>query len=118
MTKHFRVPGSLRLRLEEAGVLVPAVLRRAGLPQDLFEQTRILVSTPELFALWRAIVEVSKDASIGVRLGTETSIARFHPMGLAALSTETFGAAIAECLKSLLQDAPGPRTRLALSGHC
>jgi len=94
MVKHFRVSGSLRLRLEEAGVVVPAVLRRAGLPQDFFDQTRILVSTPELFALWRAIGEVSKDASIGVRLGTEASIARFHPMGLAALSTESFGAAI------------------------
>jgi len=94
MVKHFRVPGSLRLRLEEAGVLVSAVLRRAGLPQNLFDQTRILVSTEELFALWRAIGEVSKDASIGVRLGTESSIARFHPMGLAALSTESFGAAI------------------------
>jgi AraC-like DNA-binding protein len=80
--------------LEEAGILVPAVLRKAGLPQDLFEQTRILVSTEELFALWRAIGDVSKDASIGVRLGTESSIARFHPMGLAALSTESFGAAI------------------------
>jgi AraC-like DNA-binding protein len=94
MVKHFRVPGRLRLRLGEAGVLVPAVLRRAGLPQNLFEQARILVSTEELFALWRAIGEVSKDASIGVRLGTESSIARFHPMGLAALSTESFGAAI------------------------
>ena len=94
MIKQFRVPGSLRVRLEEAGVLVPAVLRRAGLPQNLFEQTRIVVSTEELFALWRAIGEVSKDASIGVRLGTESNLARFHPMGLAALSTESFGAAI------------------------
>src|SRR5271154_6977991 len=94
MVKHFRVPSSLRVRLEEAGVLVSAVLRRAGLPQNLLEQTRILVSTQELFALWRAIGEVSKDASIGVRLGMETSIARFHPMGIAALSTESFGAAI------------------------
>ncbi|MBB5058100.1 AraC-like DNA-binding protein [Granulicella aggregans] len=94
MVKHFRVPGSLRLRLEEAGILVPAVLRRAGLSQNLFDQTRILVSTEELFALWTAIGEVSKDASIGVRLGTESSIARFHPMGLAALSTESFGTAI------------------------
>ncbi len=94
MVKHFRVPGILRLRLEESGILVPAVLRRAGLPQSLFEQTRILVSTQELFALWRAVGEVSKDALIGVRLGTESSIARFHPMGLAALSTESFGAAI------------------------
>jgi Arabinose-binding domain of AraC transcription regulator, N-term len=94
MIKHFRVSGSLRVRLEEAGVLVTTVLRRAGLPQNLFEQTRILVSTEELFALWRAIGEVSKDASIGVRLGTESSIARFHPMGIAALSTASFGAAI------------------------
>lgn len=94
MVKHFRVPGSLRLRLEEAGILVSAVLRRAGLPQNLFEQTRILVSTEELFALWTSIGEVSKDPSIGLLLGTESSIARFHPMGIAALSTESFGAAI------------------------
>ncbi len=94
MVKHFRVPGSLGLRLEEAGVLVSTVLRRAGLPQDLFKQTRILVTTQELFALWRAIGEVSRDATIGLKLGTESSIARFHPMGIAALSTETFGAAI------------------------
>ncbi len=94
MIKSFRVPGSLRVRLEEAGVLVPAVLRRAGLPQNLFEQTRILVSTDQLFALWRAIGEASKDASIGLRLGTESNISRFHPMGLAAISSESFGAAI------------------------
>jgi len=94
MIKHFRVPGSFHLRLEEAGVPVSAVLRRAGLPQDIFGQTRILVTTQELFALWRAIGEVSKDASIGVKLGTESHIARLHPMGIAALSTESFGAAI------------------------
>ncbi|WP_348270838.1 aldo/keto reductase [Terriglobus roseus] len=82
------------MRLEEAGIPLPAVLRRAGLPQNLFEQTSILVSTEELFALWRSIGEMSKDPSIGLLLGTETSIARFHPMGLAALSTASFGASI------------------------
>jgi hypothetical protein len=70
MIKHFRVPSSIRLRLEESGVAVPAVLRRAGLPQDFFEKTRILVSTEELFALWCAIGEVSKDPLIGLLLGT------------------------------------------------
>ena len=45
MLKHFRVPGRLAIKLEELGVSVPAVLRRAGLPHDLFEQTRVLVST-------------------------------------------------------------------------
>ena len=94
MTKHFRVTGMLATRLEELGVSVPAVLRKAALPQDFFLHTRILVSTPELFALWRSIAEVSKDPSIGLKLGTETKIERFHPMGIAALSTESLGEAV------------------------
>jgi len=94
MMKHFRVAGILRNRLEEAGVRASAVLRRAGLPEDLFGQTRILVSTEELFALWRAIAEVSNDPAIGLKLGTETRVERFHPSGIAALSTESFGAAV------------------------
>jgi AraC-like DNA-binding protein len=92
--RHFRVAGILRTRLEESGVPVSAILRQAGLPQDLFGQTRILVSTEELFALWRAIAEVSGDPAIGLKLGTETRIERFHTSGIAALSTESFGAAV------------------------
>src|SRR5262245_57855072 len=94
MSQNFRVPGALARRLEELDVSVPAVLRRAGLAQDLFAQTRILVSTEQLFALWRAIGDVSSDPAIGLRIGTETKTERFHPSALAALSTESFGAAI------------------------
>ena len=94
MVKHFRVPGGMRARLEESGVQISAMLRRAGLPQDLFDQTRILVTTQELFALWRAIAEVSGDPAIGVKLGTESRIERIHPSGIAALSTENLGAAV------------------------
>ena len=36
INKHFRVAGRLALKLEELGVSVSAVLRLAGLPQDLF----------------------------------------------------------------------------------
>jgi Arabinose-binding domain of AraC transcription regulator, N-term len=88
MLKHFRVPGRLAVKLDELGVSVPDVLRRAGLPRDLFEQTRALVSTRELFALWRAIDQVSSDPLIGVKLGVETKTERFHPMAIVALSTE------------------------------
>ncbi len=95
MVKHFRVPGGLATRLEELGV-----------PQHLFRQTRILVSTEELFALWGAIGEVSKDASIGLKLATETKIERFHPMGIAALSTESFGAAVAHMARYKRLSAP------------
>jgi AraC-like DNA-binding protein len=106
MIKHFRVPGSLRTRVEEEGVRVSAVLRRAGLPQDLFDQTRILVNTEELFALWRAIGEVSQDPAIGWKLATETKTERFHPMGLAALSTENFGTAVAHMARYKKLSAP------------
>jgi AraC-like DNA-binding protein len=93
MLKHFRVPGRLALKLTELGVSVPTVLRRAGLPRDLFDQTRVLVSTSELFALWRAIDHVSSDPLIGIKLGIETKTERFHPMAIAALSTENLVAA-------------------------
>ena len=93
MLKHFRVPGRLPLKLAEFGISIPAVLRRAGLPQDLFEQKRILVSTEELFALWNAIGSVSSDPLIGLKLGVETKTERFHPMAIAALSTENLVAA-------------------------
>jgi AraC-like DNA-binding protein len=94
MNKHFRVSGSTFLKLEELGVRASAVLRRAGLPVEFSNQPRVLVSTEELFALWRAISEVSANPAIGLLLGTETKTERFHPVSLAALSTENFGAAI------------------------
>jgi AraC-like DNA-binding protein len=93
MLKHFRVPGRLAVKLEELRVSVPAVLRKAGLPRDIFQQSRVLVSTGELFSLWRAIDQVSSDPLIGVKLGIETKTERFHPMAIAALSTENLIAA-------------------------
>jgi AraC-like DNA-binding protein len=88
MQKRFRVPGRLALKLKEHGVSVAAVLRKAGLPGDLFEQRRVLVSTEELFALWHSIEVVSSDPLVGIKLGVETKTERFHPMAIAALSTQ------------------------------
>jgi AraC-like DNA-binding protein len=94
MNKHFRFSGSTFLKLEELGVRASAVLRRAGLPQGFIDQPRALLKTEELFALWRAIGEVSTNPAIGLLLGTESKIERFHPIGLAALSSENFGSAM------------------------
>ncbi len=94
MNKHFRFSGSTFQRLEEFGVSVPVVLRRAGLPQSSAGEARVLLTTEELFALWRAVGEVSTNPAIGLLLGTETKTERFNPVGLAALSSENFGAAV------------------------
>src|SRR5271169_2050455 len=96
MNKHFRFSGSTFAKLDELGVHASAVLRRAGLPQSYVGEPRILLKTEELFALWRAVGEVSTDPAIGIQLGTETKIERFHPVGLAALSTENFGVGISQ----------------------
>jgi len=85
MNKRFRVSGSIFSKLEELGIPASAVLRRAGLPQSYVDQPRVLVSTEELFALWRAIGEVSTNPAIGLLLGTEAKFERFQPTGLAAL---------------------------------
>lgn len=94
MSKHFRVSGSIFSKLEELGVPASAVLRRAGLSQGFIGQPRVLLNTEELFALWRAVAEVGTNPAIGLLLGTETKFERFQPIGLAALSSENFGAAI------------------------
>src|SRR5271165_4827488 len=94
MNKHFRFSGNTFAKLEDLGVRVSAVLRSAGLPPGHVSQPRVLLTTEELFALWRAIGEVSTNPGIGLLLGTETKTERFNPVSLAALSSENFGAAV------------------------
>ncbi len=94
MSKHFRIPGRLPIRLQESGIRVSALLQNAGLPPGLLDQTRILVTTEELFGLWRGIGQASTNPAIGLELGTETKREHFDPIALAALSTASFGEAM------------------------
>jgi AraC-like DNA-binding protein len=94
MSKHFRVPNRTIKKLHEAGIGAPEVLRRAGLPLGLFEQQKVLVTTEELFALWRGIGEVSQDPAVGLKLGTENKVEQYDPIGLAALAAASFGEAV------------------------
>jgi AraC-like DNA-binding protein len=120
MNKHFRVSGSTFAKLEESGVSASAVLRRAGFPQSFIDQPRVLLKTEELFAFWRAVGEVSTNPAIGLQLGTETKTERFHPVSLAALSTENLGAAVTQmarykqltCPEEILQEKIGDEWRI------
>jgi AraC-like DNA-binding protein len=94
MSRHFRIPGQLQPRLEQCGIDVPALLKQAGLPPGLFEQDRILVTTAELFSLWRTIGSIAPSSAIGLKLGTENKPQNFDTIALAALATRSFGEAI------------------------
>ena len=71
MANRFRVSGTLASRLEESGISSDAVLRRAGLSFGLFKQSKIFLTTEEMFALHRAIHDVSGNPVIGLKLGSE-----------------------------------------------
>lgn len=94
MTNRFRVAGTLVRRLEELGLAPVAVLRRAGLPAALFNESRILVTTEEFFNLHSAIHELSGDPAIGLKLGSEERIERYSPTAIAALYSRSFRDAI------------------------
>ena len=90
MTNRFRVPSTLARRLEELEVAPAEVLRRAGLPAALFDQSRILLTTGEWFALYDAIREVSGDPAIGLKMGSEGRVERYSPTAIAALYSRSF----------------------------
>ena len=89
MVNRFRVSTMLARKLDELGVPPAGVLRHAGLPAGLFDQERILVSTEELFALYRGIAEASKDPAIGLKLGTEPRVERYDPIAISAVSARS-----------------------------
>jgi AraC-like DNA-binding protein len=95
MVDRFRVSTQLARKLDELGVPPEGVLRRARLPTELLEQERILVSTEELFALYRGIAEVSDDPAIGLKLGTESRVERYDPIAITALSARSLRDALA-----------------------
>lgn len=85
MNDRFRVARALSEGLRVRGVSVTAVLQRAGLPTTFFQQDRILVTTAELFALWRSIGETSADSAIGLKMGSEQRTEHYSPTAIAAI---------------------------------
>ena len=77
-------------RFEDLGVSPESVLRHAGLPLRLFDQERVLLSTDELFALYRGIEAASQDRAFGLKIGTEERVERYDPIAIAALYARSF----------------------------
>jgi len=90
MSDRLRISNTWGKRFTDKKIALPALLRRAGLPVGLFEQEKVYLTTAQLFALWRSVGETSSDPSIGLKLGSETKLARSHPAGIAVLCSRTF----------------------------
>ena len=94
MSDRMRISRTWAQRFAEQKIAVPMLLRRAGLPPGLFQQEKVYVTTAELFALWRAVGEMTSDPAIGLRLGAETRFERSHPAAIAVMCSRTFADAL------------------------
>jgi AraC-like DNA-binding protein len=90
MNDRFRISSLWEQRLTEQKLALPALLRLAGLPAGLFQQEKSYATTAELFALWRAIGEMSSDPGIGLQLGAEPRFERYQPSAIAAVCSRSF----------------------------
>jgi hypothetical protein len=94
MPDRFRITKGWAQRFAAEKISVPQLLRRAGLPANLFEQEKIYVTTAEVFAIWRTVAEMSSDPAFGLKLGTEIRFERSHPVSIAGVCSRTFGDAL------------------------
>lgn len=94
MSDRLRISRTWAQRFADHKLVVPTLLRRAGLPPGLFNQEKVYVTTAELFALWRSMGEMSSDPGIGLKLGAEQRLERSHPAAIAVICSRTFGDAL------------------------
>jgi AraC-like DNA-binding protein len=106
MSTHFRISNTVLRRFDELGVDSESLLRRAGLAPSLFEGERVLVTTEQLFGIYEALAQVSRDPGIGLKVATEERVERYDPIAIAALYARTFADALERMKRYKLLTCP------------
>jgi AraC-like DNA-binding protein len=84
-----RVPSSFWPSLKKIGLTPGVVLRHSKIPPTAHGGGQ-LITTGQLFALWRSIQELAKDSAAGWKLMSGMESAKFHPTLLAALHARDY----------------------------
>jgi AraC-like DNA-binding protein len=86
----FRISDALQAGLKASGVDPATLLRKSGLPLTLWTTGKGMVTTEQLFALWRALQELTDDPAIGLKLPSRVPLEQHHPASIAAQHARTF----------------------------
>jgi AraC-like DNA-binding protein len=86
----FKISPGIRTGLKAVGVAPETLLRKCGLPVTLLSSGQSMVTTEQLFALWRALGECSSDPAIGLKLASQVPLEQHHPVSIAAHHARTF----------------------------
>lgn len=89
-----KISHTLPAMLEGVGIALADLLRQARLPQTLFDQERVAVSTAQWFALWRALEQLNRDPALGLRLVGDVQNRMSDPLLITALSARSFHEAL------------------------
>lgn len=90
----YTIDRSWRLILADLGLSLANVLRRAGLPGDLFNRERATLTQVEYFRLWRGLEEEAADSTLPIRIGAAITGEVFDPPIFAALCSPDLDTAL------------------------
>ncbi len=83
------MPGTFWARVKVMGLTPAAVLRHGNLPPTVYSGESLL-TTGQLFTLWRTIRELGKDPALGWKGMRDLGSDQFHPALLAALNARAY----------------------------
>lgn len=92
--KNYAVNAGWRVILGDLGINPANVLKRAGLPDDLFKREAETLDTNQYFALWRALEEEAQDEALAVKIGQVFTAEAFDPPIFAALCSPNLNVAL------------------------
>ncbi|MEL6821246.1 MAG: AraC family transcriptional regulator ligand-binding domain-containing protein [Calditrichota bacterium] len=81
----FIVEPSWRILLKDLGLNIALLLRKAGLPQDLFTRKNAKINSDQYFRFWNAIEEELDDPLFALHIGQTIRTEKFSPPLFAAL---------------------------------
>jgi AraC-like DNA-binding protein len=84
-----KIPGVFWAGLKAIGVSPQAVLQRSHLPTTVYTGESF-VTTPQNFAIWRAIGDLTNDPTVGWKFMSLVETQHYHPTLLAALHARTY----------------------------
>lgn len=92
-TRTYVVDPGAAVLVADLGIDVGNVLRRAGLPLDLFSRAPVALTPADYFALWEALEEESGDPALPLTIGRAISTETFAPPIFAALCSRNLNLA-------------------------
>jgi AraC-like DNA-binding protein len=88
------IPYRIRQSFEALGIEPTRVLQQARLPQTLFQQERLVVTTAQWLALWDAVASLNDDPALGLSIRRLLEGGPYDPLLITALSAQSFHAAL------------------------